>query len=69
LHKIFNDRKRGIILVETEKDIIAALLKIVRNNELIPEATYHGSMNKLFCTFDAGTPTGYDRVKKKRGST
>ena len=56
-------------MVETEKDIIAALLKIVRNNELIPEATYQGAMNKLVCTFDVGAPLGYDSITKQRGST
>ena len=56
-------------MIETEKDIVAALLKIVRNNELIPEATYHGAMNKLLCTFDAGGPMGYDGFTKKKGST
>ena len=56
-------------MIETEKDIVAVLLKIAHNNELIPESTYHGAMNKLFCTFDAGAPMGYDGITKKRGST
>ena len=31
---------------QAEKDIIAAMLKSVWEHELIPEATYHGTMNK-----------------------
>jgi len=52
----------------TEKDIIAALLKIVHENELIPEATYRAALNKLFCTFDAESLTGYDESIKQRRS-
>ena len=52
---------------KTEQDIIAALLKIVCESELIPEATYRAALNKLFCTFDAGCPAGYDEsIKAKR---
>ena len=43
-----------------EQDIIAVLLKIVRDSELIPEATYRAALNKLFCTSDAGGSMGYD---------
>ena len=50
-------------MVEPEKDIIAALLKIVRNNEFIPEATYHAALNKLLCTFDVSAPMGYDGIE------
>ena len=52
-----------------EKDIIAALLKIVRGNELIPEVTYQGALSKLFYTFDAGGAGGYDEgIKTKRSA-
>ena len=45
--------ERGLPAMEpTEKDIIAALLKIVRESELIPEATYRAALGRLFCTFD-----------------
>ena len=53
----------------TEKDITAALLKIVRESELIPEATYRTAQGKLFCTFDAGNAVGYDEgIKVKRSA-
>ena len=53
----------------TEKDIIAALLKIVRESELIPEATCRAALGKLFCTFDAGSAVGYDEsIKAKRSA-
>ena len=52
----------------TEQDIIAALLKIVRESDLIPEATYHAALNKLFCTFDVGGLKGYDDGIKQRRS-
>jgi len=51
-----------------EQDIIAALLKIVCESELIPEATYRAALNKLFCTFDAGDSLGYDDGIKQRRS-
>ena len=47
-------------MAPTEQDIIAALLKIVRESELIPEATYRVALGKLFCTFDAGGSVVYD---------
>jgi len=53
---------------KTEQDIIAALLKIVHESELIPEATYRAALNKLFCTFDAGGSVGYDESIKQRRS-
>jgi len=53
---------------KTEQDIIAALLKLVRDNELIPEATYRAALNKLFCTFDVDSLTGYDDGIKQRRS-
>jgi len=53
----------------TEKDIIAALLKIVRESELIPEATYRAALGKLLCTFDAGGSVGYDEsIEAKRSA-
>jgi len=55
-------------LIDAEKDIIAALLKTVHINELIPEAIYQGALNKLFCTFDAGAPLNYDGNTKRKGS-
>ena len=36
-----------------EQDIIAVLLKIVYEHDLIPEPTYRAALNKLFCTIDA----------------
>ena len=53
---------------ETEKDLVAVLLKIVRSNGLISEATYQGALNKLICTFDVGTPVNYDSNIKGKGS-
>ena len=53
---------------KTEQDIIAALLKLVRESGLIPEATYRAALGKLFCTFDAGCSVGYDESIKQRRS-
>jgi len=56
-------------MANTEQDIIAALLKIVRESGLIPEATYRAALGKLFCTFDAGGTVGYDEsIKAKRSA-
>ena len=56
-------------MAPTEQDIIAALLKIVREGGLIPEATYRAALGKLFCTFDAGGAVGYDEsIKAKRSA-
>jgi len=53
----------------TEQDLIAALLKIVHESELIPEATYRAALGKLFCTFDADGAVGYDEgIKAKRSA-
>ena len=46
---------------ETERDIIAALLKIVHKNGLIPDATYKGAINRLNSTYDKEILNGYDR--------
>jgi len=55
------------MLSATEKDIVAVLLKSVWEHGLIPEATHHAALNKLFCTFDAGTSLGYDGIVQKKG--
>ena len=52
-----------------EKDIIAVLLKSVWEHGLISEATYHTTLNKLLCTFDANAPMSYDDITQQKGST
>ena len=50
-----------------ECDIVAALLKIVHKNGLIPDATYRGAANRLICTFDKEKFISYDDEKQYRG--
>ncbi|MDR0530524.1 MAG: hypothetical protein LBG83_00455 [Oscillospiraceae bacterium] len=51
-----------------DRDVIAALLKIVREHALIPEGAYHAAVEKLNCTFDGAPALRYDREKTGKGA-